>query len=167
MRTPGPLCLPRSGARTAVAGEGRAVPERAGSGHGGPIHYITARRPSSRAPLTPLQAAARRADLGDKSHSPAGQRVHGRARDAELAGAFRRPSAGIFPATLSASRAARGAPAAAPPAPPPRPLPAPQTRGPRRLGPRKGPPRGDAAPWARPGGMSARAAVRAAEVHAR
>lgn len=40
-----------------VRGEGRTVLERAGSGHRGPIYYITARRPSSPAPLTPRQVA--------------------------------------------------------------------------------------------------------------
>lgn len=151
MRIPSPLCLPtRSGARHRRSRGGSGSPERGGSGHSGQVHYITARRP-----LTPRQAAAGRADPWiNPIHPPA--RVHGGAGGVELPGAFRRLGAGIFPATLSAPRAARGAPAPAPPAPPPRPLPAPRERGPRRLGPGKGPPRGDAARWVHPGGMSAR-----------
>lgn len=152
-----PLCLPvRSGATHRRSRGGSGSPQRGGSGHSGQVHYITARRP-----LTPRQAAARRADPGiNPIHPPA--RVHGGAGGVELPGAFRRLSAGIFPATLSASRAARGAPAPAPPAPPPRPLPAPRERGPRRLGPGKGPPHGGCTPGACP-----RATARAAAVHAR
>lgn len=136
--------MPRSGARMAVPGEGRTVLEGAGWELRGPNHYITSRRPSSPAPLTPRQAAAHRADPRDKSHLPSRQKVRG--GTGGLSTGISPPHS--LPTALSA--------AAAPQAPPPLVLPAPRKLGPRRLGPGKGPPPKDTERWVRPGGMSAR-----------